>query len=155
MGATETFTQRRRHDLELLVRGVQAALPGGRHDDLEAAVGIAATRQGLSKGNAVETYRRLVAEDRARFVGQNDRRVEMKLLGLAIAALDRYPTPDEARAMADAGASSQDLSRTRFEARLRQGAGRPPSGSRATRPRRAEGGCGHDRRSSPPTTNAA
>jgi len=71
MHAEETFSQRRKRDLELLVHGCMAALPGARHDDIESAVATAAVRQGLSRGDAVETYRRLVTEDRARFVGQH------------------------------------------------------------------------------------
>ena len=63
------------------LRGVQAGMPGGRCDDIELAVAVAATRQGLSKGDAIETYRRLVAEGRAQFVGRHNTRVKMRRSG--------------------------------------------------------------------------
>ena len=72
-------------------------------------------RQGWSKADGIETYRRLTLQDRAKFITQNDRRIEMRLLGFAIAALDRYPSPDEARAMADAACHQSGLSRTKMK----------------------------------------
>jgi hypothetical protein len=114
MRAEETFTQRRRSDLELLVRGVQAGMPNGRHDAIEAAVGIAAVRQGLSKGDAVETCRRLLAEDRARFQAQHDKQVGLRLLGIAMAALDGNASLDVARARADEVCRQLGLPRSRM-----------------------------------------
>ena len=37
--------------------------------------------KGLSKGDAIETYRRLVTEDRAQFVGQQNTRVKVRRSG--------------------------------------------------------------------------
>ena len=114
--SAETFSHRRRSDLALLVRGVQAGMPSGsRHSDIETAVATAALRQGLSKGDAIQAYRRLAAEDRAKFIAGNERRIQMRLLGLAIAALERNASPDVAFAKADEACHQQGLSRTRMK----------------------------------------